>query len=911
MRTNFPSKFPQKLSIALTFYYFFALSFSTRAQKVYTDEFSNECVHLIGGKIDSILAKFDQQHFNQAIKELDIIYNETSHLSHKCQIGILELISLSYLYQDSLEQAKVYALSILNIEPNYKIESHPNWRFRKILEEFRDSESFFHSPTRFISSQTNSTGTTVVITAHDLLIRGYQNLIEVLQDVPGIDISFVHQEGFPSIFFQGIKESAAGHFLFLIDGSRETDAWGNLTRLSNQYPLSMIKRIEISYGPSSDIFGPGAFAGVIHIQTFRNEEISKFREDLHQRVGARGFLGMNQTQGIGPSVLAEGSAGVNFNKNISAVLNFRISSLLDEERHLDPFLDRSPYFAASDIYFDRLSISDSSLLAGVLPQLPTSHPYYTIIPGSNGKDSALEVSPEGIQAAQNLDKSLFINPPELQNFIPAGESYFLGMRFRIQDFHFDINKWEAFSFAPASLVSRIHAPRWDRYFNGGVNAKVEYTQQVSSYTRFNVSLNFKNFTNSWIGEDLCGYGFASDSCYNINSFDIVRLVRGEPPQWSGKLTEFRGARRVAKDLRGEFNADISTFENLILRFGVEANNIELIRSYRGAGDNPLSSWNFGGFAGIEYNKWKNLILAVQIRGQGELFYSVFADGGFSDRERPNLQIIPEPIWNARINFLPFLSEAKRLSIQGQISRGINLPSRLAMYPDTSRLSNPTGNIFFPVNRYLRAERTSRFEIKNTYISPSLSVVLSGYYQQAPNILTTIPHYEDLPLEQLRNDQAYRVWGLLAQVKWRVVSISPHQKMEVWGNYSFTNAQKRNSDTGNFVNVGGIAKNQLNTGITYQKKNKFFVSLSSNIIGRRPSGLGTTLPLNGGDFPTKFLLNSTISYDLNGFFLIQLIGRNLFNTEYTQPGPRTGDNVYYLSEVPQPGRSLGLRVSYQF
>ena len=86
-------------------------------------------------------------------------------------------------------------------------------------------------------------------------------------------------ESIPSVSFEGgqgnlqalrIRGNEASHTLLLLDG-QEVSAGGTQPNL-DAIPLDQIERIEITKGPFSSLYGPGAIGGVIHVFTDKGED---------------------------------------------------------------------------------------------------------------------------------------------------------------------------------------------------------------------------------------------------------------------------------------------------------------------------------------------------------------------------------------------------------------------------------------------------------------------------------------------------------------------------------------------------------------------------------------------------------------------------------------------------------------
>ncbi len=113
----------------------------------------------------------------------------------------------------------------------------------------------------------NDTPATVfVITQQQIRQRRYTSLVDLLQDLPGVD---VHRNTRASTYH---TISLRGHlnnyrFLILQDGVRIEPAAGDIVPVAENFPLYHVKQVEIIYGPAAALYGADAFAGVINLIT--------------------------------------------------------------------------------------------------------------------------------------------------------------------------------------------------------------------------------------------------------------------------------------------------------------------------------------------------------------------------------------------------------------------------------------------------------------------------------------------------------------------------------------------------------------------------------------------------------------------------------------------------------------------
>jgi outer membrane receptor for ferrienterochelin and colicin len=106
---------------------------------------------------------------------------------------------------------------------------------------------------------------TRVITAQDILERGYFTLEEALADLPGFQ--FRNILGFNTYSFIRGLPSQNNLIIVMIDGIQINELNSGGFYGGGQYNLSNVKRIEVVYGPASALYGTNAVSGIINIIT--------------------------------------------------------------------------------------------------------------------------------------------------------------------------------------------------------------------------------------------------------------------------------------------------------------------------------------------------------------------------------------------------------------------------------------------------------------------------------------------------------------------------------------------------------------------------------------------------------------------------------------------------------------------
>ena len=112
-----------------------------------------------------------------------------------------------------------------------------------------------------------------VVTAAMIRDRGYTNLTELLDDIPGVEIqrkSVAEYQNYISL--RGVQGN--DRFIILMDGYRVSSCINTPMVVGTNYPLVDVKQVEIILGPASALYGADALSGVINIITKSGSELS-------------------------------------------------------------------------------------------------------------------------------------------------------------------------------------------------------------------------------------------------------------------------------------------------------------------------------------------------------------------------------------------------------------------------------------------------------------------------------------------------------------------------------------------------------------------------------------------------------------------------------------------------------------
>ena len=126
-----------------------------------------------------------------------------------------------------------------------------------------------------------SIATSIKFKKSDIKKTGASTFIGLLETIPAV--SFEGGQG--NLTALRIRGNEASHTLLLLDGNKVTITGGQPN--FDVIPLDQIERIEITKGPFSSLYGPGAIGGVVHVFTDKGiNSISSSKIDVSY--GSRG-----------------------------------------------------------------------------------------------------------------------------------------------------------------------------------------------------------------------------------------------------------------------------------------------------------------------------------------------------------------------------------------------------------------------------------------------------------------------------------------------------------------------------------------------------------------------------------------------------------------------------------------------
>jgi iron complex outermembrane receptor protein len=110
-------------------------------------------------------------------------------------------------------------------------------------------------------------GSVIVLSGKTLRQRGYTDLSQVLDDLPGMDVIRPFGDTYVRSYWRGNRTVGSDPYLLLLDGVAMNQLFTNNAQMLATLPISAIDHIEVVFSPVSAVYGPLGSMGVIHIIT--------------------------------------------------------------------------------------------------------------------------------------------------------------------------------------------------------------------------------------------------------------------------------------------------------------------------------------------------------------------------------------------------------------------------------------------------------------------------------------------------------------------------------------------------------------------------------------------------------------------------------------------------------------------
>lgn len=861
-------------------------------------------------KIRDAQEKYDQANFNEVFSLLLPCVNDG--FDNKQKGLAFKLLSLTYLAIDSTQQANEAIRQMLSYNPNYEPEADLllPYRFVDMVNLAKQSQTQAVRVTSVSKKPEDlykAPATVMVITEDDIHQRGYTDLEIMFSDLPGFDVSRTYGLTYSNIYQRGYRSDNTERTLFMVDGIEENDFWSNIVYWSTQIPISNVKRVEIVYGPASTIYGANAFLGVVNIITKTHKEMLG-----NKKAALLADMGYGSYNTRYADITAVGQA-----KGITYSVTGRsyFSNLENLSKYSEYNFDPNDYNSIN--YKKALSFTGASL----------AQKYNIIGPYFNTVGDSVLLTEAGADRARALDKQALT---QTVNGNPVGYSnelatYYIKAKLSFNDFSLGYQTW---NLAEGTLNSANDNSR-----AGSKNGNVWRPAQSLIFAVYNTELikdkltlinttqyrvvevgdkssavTLKNYSNQALTLTPTG-GNAPLSNDPATVKLAYNLAQNTTPYW-----ETQYFYEHSNQFRNEFRLLASPTDRLDAVGGIEVRSSSIQGDYKTItisktltnpidtsakdygkstldnvpGGNLFENFNFGAFFQGTYAI--NNQLSMTLGGRYD-YSRIRKTGGYGSEFNPRIALIYTP---GRLAFKAIYAKA----FQDASSR-----DRYAV-SSTRRLSNPT----------LRPDRIDNFEVAVNYAPEARTQIgITAYCSLYSDIVeeTSVPFGTGRTLQKQNTGKA-NVMGLQGTADFQINS-----QFKMYVNYTYTDATredtlKKNETKRQTLTVGDIAKHHLNAGINGKfLRNRLNTNLRLNYVGNRPVGPGTSVQTNilqpNGVFPAYMLLSGAVSYQLNTKVNVQVIGNNLLNNEYFDPGTRSANGTSQSYRTPQKGINGSLRL----
>ncbi len=841
--------------------------------------------------VTSIAQECSDVTLNQARKAYEIgKFSEVLNSLHPCiqkgfnekqKVEAYRLLAMTYIALDSTDKATQETGYLLLISPTYEANLFDPPAFIRMVNNLKLSggTQVVTSVSKKAESIYEAPATIVVITRDEIRKRGYNDLVELLKDVPGFDLTMFYGPEYANVYQRGFRQNNTEKTLLLFDGIEENDLWTNWAYIDRQYPLSNIERVEIIYGPASTMYGPNAFAGVINV--IMQNSVDAIKPGRNIGISANVSYGTYNTSTVDLSISGK-------KRNISFTVTGRLYHSDEMDISSQSYFDYNPDVYNTVDYNKLMDISNGAKQYLIANKLPFENPYYTLSADTN----QLTLTPLGAETARNLDKSGYdqvVNGKKI-GFSNTTNSWLLNGKVKFGNFTLGFQTWK---YSRGGLTQYT-----DTYVAGSDNGQTWVPQLSFFYAKYENQLSEKvflsNVTTYRIHSVTDDTRLVYVSNYARGNKKLPDLVNETPPNWV-TLYNFQ----LSKQLRNELKVIYTPVSRFDLVSGLEVRNSTLQGAYYSSltptpqdsavvlpspkGGNDFNIWDIGVYSQGTFQAFRKFKITFGLRYD---YNKVRDNDGFGSEFSPRLALVYSP---------------GKFTFKAIYSRGIMNVSNWTKYSAIgNRIPNPT----------LKTEIIQNIELSAGFrLNKDFQADVTVYRDYINNVVGTIPVEGSGGKVQNSNIGKFRITGFQANVAYQFQSFS------AYFNYTFCDPKQTYSEIGEVDNrVGDISSHQFNLGANKSFFDQLNINLRLNFVGNRPTGEGTTVPLNFDTFPATAILNGAVTYENKKIvpgLALQLVCNNILNTGYFHPGTKAADGISSPTEIMQRGRHFLIKLSYDF
>ncbi|HRH59499.1 MAG TPA: TonB-dependent receptor [Chitinophagaceae bacterium] len=831
--------------------------------------------------VDSAEYRYQIGRFYECIDAVNKCINERPGYKPEQKTHAYYLLAKCYLAIDSVNKADSVMYELLMRQQNFEPDLNDPQRLRDRAVAFR--LNLVSSVSKQNEDLRIAPATIIVVTQQEMLQRGYNDIIDVLKDMPGFDILTYYGQLYANIFQRGLRTSNTEKTLLLVDGIEENDLWSNFADISQQYPITSIKKVEVIYGPASTMYGPNAFCGVINI-------ITKEPSDYIQN---KKLFGVHANTGIGSYGTKYIDASMGYR---NGAFSFSVTGRMHESDRPDLSsqtlwdYDASIYDNDSIYQYQRsLSVYDYKNQYLKQNNMPFNSQYYKVYYDVLTDSSYIRLSEKGMQEAIRLNKLLyesFGKTSDYLGFINPTQSYYVSAKINISDLSLGFTSWgktEGIGTSYTDYIVSVNASHWRPAHH---YAWLKYNKRINEKLLFTTFLNYRIHTIR------NGSKITTAKDYSpVGGLELKDLVNGVAAYW---LTTYYYEQ--SEQFRSEFKLLYNQSKYFSLISGIELRNSQL-QGYYLTDTGSAVPQVYGNYpyspGGNEYN-----VNDIGIYSQGTFLTKTgfrFTVGARMDynqiRRGDGLGYSLSP---------RFVAEyiKKGWVFKAIVSKGIQNVSNYTKFNTVNITPNPS----------LTSESIYNYEISaGNKFSNSISADANIYY----SIITDLVRPVAINSAQLQNENIgeVQVKGLETNFYYQ----SSNKKWQVSANYSYAHSiVKKDIDTSGKVarlntKAGPIAPHKINAVVNYSFLKYFNINLRANYSSKRTLGAMPNLK----NFNSYALVNVVlgVQHIIKGGTL-QFICNNVFNNLYYVPGLRV-EPILAPDKILQMGRNYAIKINYEF
>jgi outer membrane cobalamin receptor len=828
-----------------------------------------------------------------------------------------ELLALTAIAEDSIVLATSYLNQIVSSNVNYKPENQ-NIVFEKLLyntkkENLRVTVS---SVSKRPEDLETAPAAVEIIEAKDIVARGYVDLVDLLSDVAGFEISKTYGFNFANIFQLGYRQDSTEKTLLMIDGIEENDLWSNIAYISRQYPLSNIKAVEILYGPSSTMYGPRAFVGTINIITYSaKEEAGNYFENEKIERGSSFYMYSNFSGGSYNTYDADFTFG---NSKKDKQVNFQITGRYFRSDEHD--MSDLPFFNYSVDDLDQFeynhlgqSFESNAALNNFLNSnnLDPNNPIFNIV------DNTIQISDYGKEKAREYDELAYLGTVNGRylRYSNHSENFFLSSKLALKNLIIGFRSWKRaeglnhmqdLDIAPSRNGS-VWAPtnttmytKYNHTFNDNLSFSVQSSVKNHSLGKETNRVNFRPF-----GNPFSGLNIRDLSLFSQNQNEENPIPHGWRNQYYYYQTlQGRTEARLfynSKNLNITFGADrrITTSQGDYLFYRNFLTDFVSENDYREDLNNSYAEEN--GQPGPYFAKnniYKLSETGSFLQGNVILGENLHLNLG----ARYDRQVIRSTegyeVFQPRLGLV---LTSEKLTLKTNYSKGFQNVSLFNKFSTGgNRLPNP----------FLLPEEIQYLDVSILGSSEDKKFKWNfmGFAYEVKNAIDT--RITATGLNQKVNEDTYVTLGGMMNIKYQTKFI----RLDLNGTFldpfvgdltvdEFLDQELTSEDVVQELRAGDISRFRFNMGITSFIEGKSFqssINLRANYVGEKPVGPTTSQNLNLGlnqqnNIPEYFVLNSNFIFGFKKIpsLKFSLSLNNILNKLYYHPGVRSAAGSFDL------------------